>query len=46
MNLGPTGGVVGKVTKLGGVADFIIDFNNNEIHLQAFYLHDVGYVFR
>lgn len=42
MNIGPTGGVVGKVTKIGGVVDLLIDFNNNEIHLQDFYLHNVG----
>ncbi|CAG4922407.1 unnamed protein product [Colias eurytheme] len=42
MNIGPTGRIVGSLDRFRIVADILIDFNNDEIHLQQFSLTDVG----
>ncbi|XP_072935475.1 uncharacterized protein [Epargyreus clarus] len=42
MNIGPTGGIVGSLTRFRVIADILIDFNNDEIHLQQFSLTDIG----
>ncbi|CAK1548566.1 unnamed protein product [Leptosia nina] len=42
MNIGPTGRIIGSLDRFRVVADLLIDFNNDEIHLQEFKLNDVG----
>ncbi|XP_022128141.2 uncharacterized protein LOC111002300 [Pieris rapae] len=42
MNLGPTGKIIGSLDRFRIVADILIDFNNDEVHLQEFKLNDVG----
>ncbi|CAH2068586.1 unnamed protein product, partial [Iphiclides podalirius] len=41
MNLGPTGGIVGSLSRFV-VIDILIDFNNDEVQLQQFSLTDIG----
>ncbi|XP_026764105.1 uncharacterized protein LOC113522572 [Galleria mellonella] len=42
MNLGPTGGIIGSLNRFVVVVDLLVDFNNDEIHLQQFSLTDIG----
>ncbi|XP_047523523.1 uncharacterized protein LOC125061929 isoform X2 [Pieris napi] len=42
MNIGPTGKIIGSLDRFRIVADILIDFNNDEIHLQEFKINDVG----
>lgn len=42
MGIGPRGGVIGKVSKMSFMTEILIDFNNLELQLQDFYVHDVG----
>ncbi|XP_059049378.1 uncharacterized protein LOC131844488 [Achroia grisella] len=42
MNIGPTGGIVGSLNRFVVIVDLLIDFNNDEIHLQQFSLTDIG----
>ncbi|XP_049887586.1 mite allergen Der f 7-like [Pectinophora gossypiella] len=42
MNLGPTGGIVATLSRFVIVVDVLIDFNNDEIHLQEFSMNDIG----
>ncbi|CAK1599792.1 unnamed protein product [Parnassius mnemosyne] len=42
MNLGPTGGIAASLDRFVVIADVLIDFNNDEIHLQQFSLTDIG----
>ncbi|XP_045530060.1 uncharacterized protein LOC123717853 [Pieris brassicae] len=42
MNIGPTGKIIGSLDRFRIVADILIDFNNDEVHLQEFKLNDVG----
>ncbi|OWR43206.1 hypothetical protein KGM_214465 [Danaus plexippus plexippus] len=42
MNLGPTGQILGSLNNFIAVADVLIDFNNDEIHLQQFSISNVG----
>ncbi|XP_041974704.1 uncharacterized protein LOC121729984 [Aricia agestis] len=42
MNIGPTGGVIGSLDRFFIVADVLIDFNNDEVHLQQFALQNIG----
>ncbi|XP_028162390.1 uncharacterized protein LOC135082235 [Ostrinia nubilalis] len=42
MNLGPTGGIVGSLNRFNIVFDLLIDFNNDELHLQEFSISDIG----
>lgn len=42
MNLGPTGGIAATLDSFVVTVDILIDFNNDEIHLQEFALTDLG----
>ncbi|KAM3966489.1 uncharacterized protein ACR2FA_012030 [Aphomia sociella] len=42
MNIGPTGGIVGSLDRFVVIVDLLVDFNNDEIHLQQFSLTDIG----
>ncbi|XP_063373027.1 uncharacterized protein LOC134661057 [Cydia amplana] len=42
MRIGPTGGIRGSLDNFKVVTDILIDFNNDEIHLQQFSLTDIG----
>ncbi|XP_063546155.1 uncharacterized protein LOC134754023 [Cydia strobilella] len=42
MRIGPTGGIRGSLDNFKVITDILIDFNNDEIHLQQFSLTDVG----
>ncbi|CAB3237234.1 unnamed protein product [Arctia plantaginis] len=42
MNIGPSGGITALLERFNVVVDVLIDFNNDEIHLQEFKLTDVG----
>ncbi|XP_063633773.1 uncharacterized protein LOC134804592 [Cydia splendana] len=42
MRIGPTGGIRGSLDSFKVVTDILIDFNNDEIHLQQFSLTDIG----
>ncbi|KAL0895712.1 hypothetical protein ABMA27_011784 [Loxostege sticticalis] len=42
MNIGPTGGIVGSLDRFQIVFDLLIDFNNDELHLQEFSINDIG----
>ncbi|XP_052747426.1 uncharacterized protein LOC112043305 [Bicyclus anynana] len=42
MNIGPTGGIIGSLDRFIVIADVLIDFNNDEIHLQQFSITKVG----
>ncbi|CAG9575800.1 unnamed protein product [Danaus chrysippus] len=42
MNLGPTGQILGSLNNFIAIADVLIDFNNDEIHLQQFSISNVG----
>ncbi|XP_004928501.1 uncharacterized protein LOC101746909 [Bombyx mori] len=44
MNIGPTGRIRGSLSQFVINVDLIIDFNNDEIHLQELYLTDVGVI--
>lgn len=46
MNIGPTGGIVATLNRFVVIFDVLLDFNNDEIHLQQFSLTDIGYVSR
>ncbi|CAH0722579.1 unnamed protein product, partial [Brenthis ino] len=42
MNIGPSGGIIGSLDRFGVIADVLIDFNNDSIHLQQFSITDRG----
>ncbi|XP_073943656.1 uncharacterized protein [Choristoneura fumiferana] len=42
MRIGPTGGIRGSLDRFKVVTDILIDFNNDEIHLQQFSMNDIG----
>ncbi|XP_069354369.1 mite allergen Der f 7-like isoform X2 [Maniola hyperantus] len=42
MNIGPTGGIVGSLDRFIVTADVLIDFNNDDIHLQQFSITNIG----
>ncbi|CAH2267206.1 jg2934 [Pararge aegeria aegeria] len=42
MNIGPTGGIIGSLDRFIIIADVLIDFNNDEIHLQQFSITNIG----
>ncbi|XP_026324013.1 uncharacterized protein LOC113233193 isoform X1 [Hyposmocoma kahamanoa] len=42
MNMGPTGGIVATLNRFVVITDVLLDFNNDEIHLQQFSLTDIG----
>ncbi|KAL4709192.1 hypothetical protein ACJJTC_008120 [Scirpophaga incertulas] len=42
MNIGPTGGIIGSLDRFVVVFDLLLDFNNDELHLQEFSLTDIG----
>ncbi|KAI8429855.1 hypothetical protein MSG28_000358 [Choristoneura fumiferana] len=44
MRIGPTGGIRGSLDRFKVVTDILIDFNNDEIHLQQFSMNDIGYI--
>ncbi|CAG9783018.1 unnamed protein product [Diatraea saccharalis] len=42
MRIGPTGGIIGSLNRFVVIFDVLIDFNNDELHLQQFSLTDIG----
>ncbi|CAH0405953.1 unnamed protein product [Chilo suppressalis] len=42
MRIGPTGGIIGSLNRFVVIFDLLIDFNNDELHLQQFSLTDIG----
>ncbi|XP_045761294.1 uncharacterized protein LOC123864715 [Maniola jurtina] len=42
MNIGPTGGIIGSLDRFVVTADVLIDFNNDDIHLQQFSITNIG----